>query len=67
VVARGGLFPLLGATAERVLRAGVNVRPVAPGDRPHWLVIAVDEISGRSFNAGPMVPYWAVRGRGVPP
>ena len=58
VVAQGALFCLTRAGAERIRRAGLAVHTVAPGDKAFWLVIDVDELSGRTFNAGVMVPHW---------
>jgi uncharacterized protein len=41
----------LGRTAEHLRRA--LVRPVAPGDRWHWLAISPVEITGRRFHVRP--------------
>jgi uncharacterized protein len=35
---------------------GLPVRPLAPGPRPHWVVLRVSEVTGRHFTAGWLVP-----------
>jgi nitroimidazol reductase NimA-like FMN-containing flavoprotein (pyridoxamine 5'-phosphate oxidase superfamily) len=40
---------------SRTLRR-LPVEPVAPGNRLHWLALHADEVSGRSFRGGWMVP-----------
>jgi uncharacterized protein len=32
------------------------VEPAAPGSRPHWLALKAEEVSGRSFRGGWIVP-----------
>ena len=40
---------------SRALRR-LQVQPLAPGTRPHWVAIPVDSLSGRFFNGGWIVP-----------
>ena len=34
----------------------IPIRPLAPGEREHWLALYADEVTGRRFTSGPMAP-----------
>jgi uncharacterized protein len=57
VVVVGALNDITAATDERSrgLRR-LAVEPAAPGQRLHWLALSTDEVSGRSFRGGWIVP-----------
>jgi nitroimidazol reductase NimA-like FMN-containing flavoprotein (pyridoxamine 5'-phosphate oxidase superfamily) len=57
VMAVGVLEDITDANDERSrgLRR-LTVEPAAPGNRLHWLVLNADEVSGRSFRGGWVVP-----------
>jgi nitroimidazol reductase NimA-like FMN-containing flavoprotein (pyridoxamine 5'-phosphate oxidase superfamily) len=57
VMVVGILKDITDATDERSrgLR-GLAVEPVAPGQKLHWLALNADEVSGRSFRGGWVVP-----------
>jgi nitroimidazol reductase NimA-like FMN-containing flavoprotein (pyridoxamine 5'-phosphate oxidase superfamily) len=57
VMVVGVLTDITAATDERSrgLRR-LAVEPLAPGARLHWLALSADEVSGRSFRGGWMVP-----------
>lgn len=42
------------ALSRRLRR--LDVEPVAPGQKLHWLALIADEVSGRSFRGGWIVP-----------
>jgi nitroimidazol reductase NimA-like FMN-containing flavoprotein (pyridoxamine 5'-phosphate oxidase superfamily) len=44
-----------GDVRSRALRR-IAVEPVAPGNRLHWLALNAEEVSGRRFRGGWMVP-----------
>lgn len=57
VMAFGRLEDITEATddAAAALR-GTDVRPVAPGPKAHWMAVKVDEITGRRFSGGWVIP-----------
>jgi hypothetical protein len=57
VMVVGALNDISAANDERSrgLRR-LAVEPLAPGERLHWLVLSADEVSGRSFRGGWIVP-----------
>jgi nitroimidazol reductase NimA-like FMN-containing flavoprotein (pyridoxamine 5'-phosphate oxidase superfamily) len=57
VMVVGALNDITAANDERSrgLRR-LAVEPLAPGERLHWLALSADEVSGRSFRGGWIVP-----------
>ena len=57
VMAFGRLEDITDATDEEsaALR-GLQIQPVAPGPRMHFIAMRVDEVTGRRFTAGWLVP-----------
>ena len=57
VMVVGVLEDITDATDERSRRLRrLAVQPVAPGSRLHWLALKAEEVSGRSFRGGWIVP-----------
>ena len=57
VMVVGVLADITNSKDERSRRLRhLPVEPAAPGARLHWLELAADEVSGRSFQGGWMVP-----------
>jgi len=57
VMVVGVLRDITDATDERSRRLRrLAVEPVAPGQKLHWLALNADEVSGRSFRGGWIVP-----------
>ncbi|MDQ6721841.1 MAG: pyridoxamine 5'-phosphate oxidase family protein [Candidatus Dormibacteraeota bacterium] len=57
VMVVGVLEDITDATDERSRRLrSLPVEPAAPGSKLHWLALNVDEMSGRSFRGGWIVP-----------
>jgi nitroimidazol reductase NimA-like FMN-containing flavoprotein (pyridoxamine 5'-phosphate oxidase superfamily) len=57
VMVVGALEDITDANDERSLGLrGLAIEPAAPGNRLHWLALIAEEVSGRSFRGGWIVP-----------
>lgn len=57
VMAHGVIAEITDAVDQRALALLAHpVRPVAPGDRRHWLALYADGVTGRHFTSGPLAP-----------